>query len=680
VLAGHSNGGLFARLYATTYPQQVKGLLLIDTGNYPAVLEGVYRRLLTPQQWRAYAETQNQQPPFMENAFDEQVDLEASYAQLAQAQRRHALPKMPLVVISHGIPVPPMGKELAPGLNMAIETAWQKRQIELAAIVPGGRRLVATNSGHMIPAEQPMLVVGVIEDMLRQIGTRAPRRDARGRPAPNALVAAGPSGEGGFEQRLDEDRWLAAFEVPGVAVALMRDGRATWSKGYGQADRARGVAVTPDTVFQVGSISKPLTAWGVMRLVQQGKLNLDAPVERYLTRWHLPRSLFDADGVTIRRLLSHSAGLNSQDYSPISARPLPSLEQSLSGESGGVNARSGSDDVRITMEPGQQRSYSNGGYTLLQLVIEEVTGEPFANYMQREVLDPLGMTDSSFTWRKDLRAHSATGYDVAGRAVPHSAFTEKAAGGLHTTANDLVAFMAASMTGPNGEPAGRGVLTPKSVAALLARQRLPDGSTASLGYEVQTLPDGTHAAGHGGKNTGWRAEFLILRDRREGIVVLTNSDRLDGIVGFTEQAWGDWLGTGPPMSSRMQQASLQGFYTLLLVIAGALLLASLICTAIAWRRPGKGGRQWAWRHPRRPGRVGWAVRAVALAAALIAAGTWALVPLRDELASITPVRVSLVTFTLLLLCLVVAITALTRRPTSGVGREPSPPGPPRGAT
>ena len=457
-------------------------------------------------------------------------------------------------------------------------------------------------------------------------------------------------------------------------MALIRDGQLTWSKGYGQADLARGMPVTPDTVFQVGSVSKPLTAWGVMRLVEQRRLELEAPVERYLTRWHLPPSPFDADGVTIGRLLSHSAGLNSQDYSPISARPLPSLEQSLSGESGGVNARSGTDDVRLTMEPGQQRSYSNGGYTLLQLVIEEVTGEPFARYMQREVLDPLGMTHSSFTWQQELRAQSATGYDVAGRAVPRSSLTEKAAGGLQTTANDLAVFVAASMTGPDEEPAGRGVLTPKGVAALFARHRLPDGSTTSLGYETQTLPDGTHAAGHGGKNTGWRAEFLTLPDRREGIVVLTNSDRLDGILGLTEQAWGDWLGTGPPMTSRMQQATLQPLYTLLLAIAGALLLAASICTALAWGRPRTAGRQWVWRHPRPHGGVGWAVRGIAIAAALTAAGTWALLPFRDELTSVTPVRVTLATSALFLLCVVVATTALTRRATTGApGGDPSVP-------
>ena len=476
---------------------------------------------------------------------------------------------------------------------------------------------------------------------------------------PPAGAASAAGGNGSFAQHLDEERWLAAFEVPGAAVALVRDGRPAWSEGYGHASKARGSAVTPDTVFQVGSISKSVTAWGVMRLVQQGKLDLDAPVERYLTRWHLPRSPYDADGVTIGRLLSHTAGLNAQDYSPISARPLPSLQASLSGDSGGVNARSGSDDVRITMPPGRQRQYSNGGYTLLQLAIEEVTGGSFASYMQHAVLDPLGMTHSSFTWQRDLSGQAATGYDVAGRAVPRSAFTEKAAGGLQTTARDLAVFMSAGMTGPRGEPAGRGVLTPGSVAALFARHRVPDGSMVSLGYEVQTLPDGTQAAGHGGKNIGWRAEFLTLPDRREGIVVLTNSERMDGILGLTEQAWGAWLGTGPPMTSQMQQSALGSLYTLLLAIAGVLLLATAICVALAWRRPATRRRQWVWR--RRPSAMGWMVRSATVAAALVAAATWALLPLRDELASVTPARVLLATCALMLLCFVVAMTALTRR-------------------
>ena len=245
-----------------------------------------------------------------------------------------------------------------------------------------------------------------------------------------------------------------------------------------------------------------------------------------------------------------------------------------------------------------------------------------------------------------------------------SAFTEQAAGGLFTTAGDLAIFMAAGMTGRDGEAAGRRVLTAPGVAALLAEHSLPDGSVTSLGYEVQTLPDGTHAAGHGGKNTGWRGEFLTLPDRREGIVVLTNSDRMDGILGLTEQAWGEWLGTGPPMTSQMQQSTLQPFYTLLLVIAGLLLLGALVGAAFLWRSPRRARRSWVWQDPQRLGPGAWLVRGFAVAAAAAAATVWVTLPLRADLASVTPVRVLLVTAALLLFCVAVAITALTRRAAS----------------
>ena len=129
-----------------------------------------------------------------------------------------------------------------------------------------------------------------------------------------------------FTEQLDRDegRWLGATEVQGASVALVRNGKVVWGNGYGQADAARGLPVTADTVFHMGSISKPVTAWGVMRLVEQGRIDLDAPAETYLSRWQLPASPFDSDGVTIRRLLSHSAGLSNQDYSPL-ADPAAAL-------------------------------------------------------------------------------------------------------------------------------------------------------------------------------------------------------------------------------------------------------------------------------------------------------------------------------------------------------------------
>jgi CubicO group peptidase (beta-lactamase class C family) len=274
-----------------------------------------------------------------------------------------------------------------------------------------------------------------------------------------------------FTKQLDRHQanWLAAADVRGAAVALVRNGDVAWSTGYGHADAERGLPVTADTVFHTASISKAVTAWGVMRLVEQGQLDLDVPIETYLSRWHFPASTYDSDGVTVRRLLSHTAGLSEQDYSPLPPTgSLPSLEESLAGESGGVNARSRPDDVRITMEPGRQFSYSNGGFTVLQLAIEEITGEDFSAYMQREVLNPLGMSRSTFQWRDNMRDMTAIGYDDDGQPMPNSLFTEQAAGGLYSTATDLARFMAAGMPGPDGETPGRGVLSPQTFALMTA--------------------------------------------------------------------------------------------------------------------------------------------------------------------------------------------------------------------
>jgi CubicO group peptidase (beta-lactamase class C family) len=337
--------------------------------------------------------------------------------------------------------------------------------------------------------------------------------------------------------KLDElvPQLLKENDVPGAAVALVRDGEVAWSAGYGLADRERGVPVTADTVFQVASISKPVTAWGVMRLVESGQLELDAPVEQYLTRWHLPPSSYDAGGVTIRRLLSHTAGLSLGGYPGISPdQPLPTLEESLSGKNGGAG------DVRITMEPGAQFSYSGGGYTLLQLVIEEVTGESFSEFMQEQVLHPLGMLHSGFEWRTDLRPATAVAYSETGAPVPNYLFTEKAAAGLYTTAPDLARFVAAEMPGPSGKPAGRGVLTADTLALMFTPVLQGQGETAyGLGHQISTQPDGSKVASHGGVNAGWRAFFAALPEQGEGIVILTNSDKGMAVIEAVVSAVGE---------------------------------------------------------------------------------------------------------------------------------------------
>jgi len=241
---------------------------------------------------------------------------------------------------------------------------------------------------------------------------------------------------------------LDKYRTPGVAIALVHNGEVAWAQGYGLADESVSMPVLTKTIFQVASISKSITARGVMRLVEEGWIDLDEPVEKYLTSWELPASDFDHQGVTVRRLLSHTAGLDVWSYPGVLlGETRPSLVDLLSGVPGG-------EAVRLRWQPGSREVYTNGGYVLLQLLIEDVTGEWFPDYIERQVLEPLEMSLGSYHWLLFM----ATGYDPSGKSVEPRQYPE-ATGGLHSTVTDLATWLAAGMPGPNGEPAGRGITT-----------------------------------------------------------------------------------------------------------------------------------------------------------------------------------------------------------------------------
>lgn len=355
-----------------------------------------------------------------------------------------------------------------------------------------------------------------------------------------------------FAAELDRmvPRLLRAYRVPGAAVSIVHGGEPVWSKGYGLADSHRGVPVTADTVFQVGSLSKPVTAWGVMRLVEAGKLALDAPAEQYLSRWHLPPSGYEHKQVTIQRILSHSAGLSVHGYGGVApGRPLPPLVDSLSGRHAHQSA------VRVVAQPGKGFSYSGGGYTLLQLIVEELAAERFADYMQQTVLDPLGMSMSSFRLTSGLHESTARGYDSEERPLANYLFTEEAAAGLYSTAKDMAAFVSAGMAGHSGEPAGRGVIsagsletmfTPMVAMPLFPIWGLRGDVGYGLGYMVEKLPGGPVAVGHQGGNRGWRAYFIQIPEKLAGLAVLTNSDNGLLVINDLLCAWGAWVGAGAP--------------------------------------------------------------------------------------------------------------------------------------
>ena len=289
-----------------------------------------------------------------------------------------------------------------------------------------------------------------------------------------------------------------------------------------------GQPVDGGTLFQVASSSKWISAWGVMTLVQAGKLGLDKPVSAYLERWKLPESAFGNDGVTVRRLLSHTAGLTDGlgygGFPPGAA--VQSLEDSLTRAADASPKADGS--VRVGLAPGTEWRYSGGGYTLLQLLIEEVTGESFDSYMKRTVFQPLGMSRSTFIAGPDT-PNLAAFYAADGTVATHYRFTSLAATSLYTSAHDMERFVAAHFQGPAGEPPGRGVLLP----AALALMRVPHASR--FGVEIWGLgtmlyaPNGAgdFIVGHDGSNEPAINTAVRLDPANgDGIVILETGNRL----------------------------------------------------------------------------------------------------------------------------------------------------------
>lgn len=352
-----------------------------------------------------------------------------------------------------------------------------------------------------------------------------------GGDAEDALEVADDGPLAGFDADLSEiiPVLLKAYDVPGTAIGILKDGEVWRELSFGMANVEAGRPVDAGTAFNIGSISKTVAAWGVMRLVERGELDLDAPVETYLTRWHLPESEFSNDGVTIRRLLSHTAGLSLHGYPGFEpGDELPTVEESLSGATNGPGA------VFVAHEPGSKWQYSGGGYTLAQLIVEEVTGRTFPEYMDAEVLGPLGMHDSSYPWDADVDRIAAQPYGGVGEPIPGPRFTAMAAASLKTTLHDFLRFARASL-GTLDEPAGSdGVLSAETLQ--LMQTPAPPSDDYGLGYSVEET-EGITFAGHGGANQGWMAQLEVTPGDGHGLVVMTNGSNGGVIIRAVMCEW-----------------------------------------------------------------------------------------------------------------------------------------------
>lgn len=305
--------------------------------------------------------------------------------------------------------------------------------------------------------------------------------------------------EGEWAQHLKSNRQLA------VGVAVINDWKVEWARGYG--------AATKDTLFQAASISKPVTALAMMRLVEEGKLDLDQDVNEKLAGWKVRDNEFTKkEKVTLRRLLSHSAGLTVHGfpgYPP--GEPLPSLVQVLDGKD-----PANTDPVRVDQAPGSQWRYSGGGYCVIQQLLVDVTGEAFEEFMRKTVLSPLGMKDSTYRQPlpEKLRNRAATGLRITGIPVQGKwhTYPEMAAAGLWTTPGDLALFVVE-------------LLKPGRVLAKeTARQMLTVAKGGyGLGISVQGKGESLLIS-HGGNNAGFSCFLLGFTRTGQGAVVMTNSD------------------------------------------------------------------------------------------------------------------------------------------------------------
>jgi CubicO group peptidase (beta-lactamase class C family) len=275
----------------------------------------------------------------------------------------------------------------------------------------------------------------------------------------------------------------------------------------------------------------------VLRLVEAGKIDLDAPVSRYLRRWQLPPTGYDNDKVTVRRLLSHTAGLTDGlgycGFAP--GEPVQPLPASLTAAADACPFTEGA--VLVGAGPGEWR-YSGGGYGLLQLLIEDVSGMAFADYMDSAVLKPLGMQRSTFRKRAGGAPNVAEFFDIDGSAAPHKAYAAAAAASLYTSAADLALFVNAHRPGPDGAVAGRGVLSPAMVGALYAPEvNLLGRPHWGLGVRLYARGRaGAYVFGHDGGNVP-AVNTSVRIDPATGDAIIALSTGGNGIATRLASAW-----------------------------------------------------------------------------------------------------------------------------------------------
>lgn len=326
------------------------------------------------------------------------------------------------------------------------------------------------------------------------------------------------------------------YHIPAVSIAFFDSSGIRWERAYG---------ASTNTLFQAGSISKPVSAVGMLRLVEAGRLKLNENVNDTLRSWKVPDNAFTAkQPVTLRELLSHTAGTTAHGFGGYErGKPLPTLIQVLDG-AGPANSK----PIRVQAQPGTRFQYSGGGYVVAEQLVVDREREPFATYMRDNVLAPLGMADSTFEQPlpKRLWNRAAAATDEAGTPYPGAwhVYPEQSAAGLWTTPSDLAKFAMGVERALDGEP--NAILSQN-----MAREML---TPVKPGYGLGFIVDGSGPAAsfsHDGVNAGFQA-FFVMHRGGDGVAIMTDSDNgnpfINELLNGIAETYG-WKDHGPTVKT-----------------------------------------------------------------------------------------------------------------------------------
>jgi|HigsolmetaAR202D_1030399.scaffolds.fasta_scaffold00048_4 Beta-lactamase class C and other penicillin binding proteins len=326
---------------------------------------------------------------------------------------------------------------------------------------------------------------------------------------------------------------MAIREQPGISIAVAYDQDLIWAEGFGYADVEKQIPATPQTIYRIASITKLFTSTAIVQLRDAGKLQLDDPVEKHLP-WFKVQSSYEHEApVTIRNLLTHTAGLPREANFPYwSTLEFPTKEEIMAALP----------DQRFCYPPYTRWKYSNLGLALAGYIVEAVSGQSYDDYIQEHILDPLGMTSTSVHLSEEHMQRLATGYSRRLPGQPRSVvpFTESAgitpAANMASTVEDLVRFAALQYRNAPADNAQQ-ILSGSSLREMHRVQWLADNWTHGwgLGFSI-TRVDGRTRHGHGGSLTGYRTQLSFSLKEKITIVVMTNAN--DGMPDlYVEQAW-----------------------------------------------------------------------------------------------------------------------------------------------